>query len=316
MAYQHKEFFIQSSRDNTKLYGQAWIKPGANRIIVFNHGFGEHSGRYSNIIQFFKDSDVSFYGLDMRGHGKSEGKRGHAASFELFVDDLADFIQEVRRRENKEKVLLLGHSMGGVVVIRYALEGINQDYLYAVVTSAAALKIPTNAFQRVQIAAAGILRKIAPSVTLDANLNVNLVSRDPAVVKAYVEDPLVHGKISFSMGYELFQQGGIANRKAGILRTPILVLHGLADGIADPSGSLEFYNHLAYKNKRMKTYKGLYHEIMNELSPDKEKVLKDIKDFVDSLVPEKTKQAAKKKGAAKSPKKKPSPKKKAAAKKR
>ncbi|MFB5651818.1 alpha/beta hydrolase [Leptospira wolffii] len=316
MAYQHKEFFIQSSRDNTKLYAQAWIKPGANRVIVFNHGFGEHSGRYSNLIQFFKDSDVSFYGFDMRGHGKSEGKRGHAASFELFVDDLADFVQEVRKRENKDKILLLGHSMGGVVVIRYSLEGINQDYLHAVITSAAALKIPTNPVQRIQISIAGFLRKIAPSVTLDANLNVNLISRDPEVVQAYVSDPLVHGKISLSMGYELFQQGAIANKKAGILRTPILILHGLADGIADPSGSLEFYNHLAYKNKRMKTYKGLYHEIMNELSPDKEKVLKDIKDFVDSLVPEKAPLGKKAGAKASLSKKKASPKKKVAAKKK
>ncbi|PNV71128.1 alpha/beta fold hydrolase, partial [Leptospira inadai] len=83
MAYQHKEFYIQSSRDNTKLYCQAWIKPDANRVLVFNHGFGEHSGRYVNLINYFKDSDVSFYGLDMRGHGKSDGKRGHADTFEL-----------------------------------------------------------------------------------------------------------------------------------------------------------------------------------------------------------------------------------------
>ncbi|EQA45104.1 putative lysophospholipase [Leptospira broomii serovar Hurstbridge str. 5399] len=288
MAYQHKEFYIQSSRDNTKLYCQAWIKPDANRVLVFNHGFGEHSGRYGNLINYFKDSDVSFYGFDMRGHGKSDGKRGHADTFELFVDDLADFIQEVRRREKKDKILLLGHSMGGVVVIRYALEGINQDYLHAVVACSPALKIPANTFQKFQIAVAGFLRKLSPGTTLDANLDVNLISHDPEVVKAYVEDPLVHGKISFSMGYELFQQGEIANKKAAILRTPILILHGLGDKIADPAGSLEFYNHLVYKNKRIKTYPGFYHETMNEVSPDKETVLKDIKEFLDSLVPEKT----------------------------
>ncbi|TGK00252.1 alpha/beta hydrolase [Leptospira langatensis] len=314
MAYQHKEFFIQSSRDNTKLYGQAWTKSGANRVVVFCHGFGEHSGRYSNLIQYFKDSDANFYGLDLRGHGKSEGKRGHAASFELFVDDLADFIQEVRKRENKDKILLLGHSMGGVVVIRYALEGINQDYIYGVVACSSALKIPTTAVQRAQIAIAGFLRKIAPSTTLDANLDTSLVSRDPEVVQAYIDDPLVHGKISFSMGYELFQQGEIANKKAGILRTPILILHGLADKIADPSGSLEFYNHLVYKNKRMKTYKGFFHELMNEPAGEREKVLKDIKEFMDSLVPERSKPAPKK--ATKKPSSKPSAKKKVAAKKK
>ncbi|TGK15238.1 alpha/beta hydrolase [Leptospira fluminis] len=287
MAYQHKEFYIQSSRDNTKLYCQAWTKPDANRVMVINHGFGEHSGRYNNLLNYFKDSDINFYALDMRGHGKSDGKRGHADTFELFVDDLADLVQEVRRREKKDKILLLGHSMGGAVVIRYALEGINQDYLYAVVASAPALKIPANAFQKIQIAAAGFLRKISPATTLDANLDINLLSHDPEVVKAYAADPLVHGKVSFSMGYELFQQGEIANKKAPILRTPILILHGLADRIADPAGSLEFYNHLVYKNKRIKTYPNLYHEIMNETSPEKENVLKDIKEFVDSLVPEK-----------------------------
>ncbi|PJZ69670.1 lysophospholipase [Leptospira perolatii] len=310
MAYQHKEFFIRSSRDNTKLYCQAWIKPGAHRVIVVQHGFGEHSGRYSNILDYFKDSDVNFYAMDLRGHGKSEGKRGHADSFDLYVDDLAHFIREVRKREHKEKIFLVGHSMGGVVSIRYALEGINQDYLYALVTTAAALKIPTNPFQKFQISLAGFLRKLSPATTLDANLNLSLLSRDQEVVKAYAEDPLVHGKISLSMGYELFQQGKIANKKAGILRTPILILHGQKDGISDPSGSLEFYNHLIYKNKRMKTYPGCFHELMNELSPDKELVLKDIKDFIDSLVSEKSgpKKAAKKK--------KPAPKKKAPSKKK
>ncbi|PJZ25316.1 lysophospholipase [Leptospira hartskeerlii] len=316
MAYQHKEFFFQSSRDNTKLYAQAWTKSGANRVIVFCHGFGEHSGRYSNLIQYFKDSDVNFYGLDLRGHGKSDGKRGHASGFEAFVDDLADFVQEVRKREHRDKILLLGHSMGGVVVIRYALEGINQDYIYGVVACSSALKIPTTPFQRFQISVAGFLRKIAPSTTLDANLDTNLVSRDPEVVQAYIDDPLVHGKVSFSMGYELFQQGAIANKKAGILRTPILILHGLADGIADPAGSLEFYNHLVYKNKRMKTYKGFYHELMNEPVGEREKVLKDIKEFMDSLVPERAKSSDKKLSPKKASKSKPSPKKKVAAKKK
>lgn len=103
MTFHHKEFHILSSSDKSKLYCQSWTKPNSNRLLIFHHGFGEHSGRYANLIRYFSKSDINFYSFDMRGHGNSDGKRGHSDSFDLYVRDLADFVSEVLKREQKER---------------------------------------------------------------------------------------------------------------------------------------------------------------------------------------------------------------------
>ncbi|RHX89010.1 alpha/beta hydrolase [Leptospira stimsonii] len=286
MTFHHKEFYILSGSDKSKLYCQSWTKPNANRLLIFHHGFGEHSGRYTNLLRFFAKSDINFYSFDMRGHGRSEGRRGHADSFDQYVRDLSDFASEVLKREQKDRFFLLGHSLGGAVALRYSQEGINQDNILGLILSSPALLVRMDFKKQLKKIAAGFLSKISPTTTVDAELDLQFLSHDPDVIEAYRQDPLVHGKVSFRMGSELLEIGPKLIKKAGILRCPVLILHGQEDGIVDVNGSTELYKNLIYRNKRIKIYPGLYHELMNEFPEHREPVFQDIQAFLETLVRE------------------------------
>ncbi|TGM00949.1 alpha/beta hydrolase [Leptospira barantonii] len=287
MTFHHKEFYILSSSDKSKLYCQSWTKPNANRLMIFHHGFGEHSGRYTNLLRFFAKSDINFYSFDMRGHGNSEGKRGHADSFDLYVRDLSDFAKEVLKRERKDRFFLLGHSLGGAVTLRYSQEGINQDNILGLILGSPALRVRMDFKKNLKRIAAGFLSKISPSTIVDAELDLHYLSHDPEVIEAYQQDPLVHGKVSLKMGTELLEIGPKLIKKANVLRCPTLILHGQEDGLIDYNGSTELYKNLIYRNKRIKIYPGLYHELMNEFPEHRDVVLSDIRDFLETIQREK-----------------------------
>lgn len=251
--------------------------------MIVHHGFGEHSGRYANLLRFFGKSDINFYSFDMRGHGRSEGRRGHADSFDQYVRDLSDFASEVLKREQKDRFFLLGHSLGGAVALRYSQEGINQDNILGLILSAPALMVRMDFKKQLKKIAAGFLSKISPSTIVDAELDLQFLSHDPDVIEAYRQDPLVHGKVSLRMGSELLEIGPKLIKKAGVLRCPVLILHGQEDGIVDVNGSAELYKNLIYRNKRIKIYPGLYHELMNEYPEHREVVFQDIQAFLETL---------------------------------
>ncbi|MBW0432235.1 alpha/beta hydrolase [Leptospira yasudae] len=288
MTFHHKEFYILSSSDKSKLYCQSWTKPNANRVMIFHHGFGEHSGRYTNLLRYFAKSDINFYSFDMRGHGNSEGKRGHADSFDLYVRDLSDFANEVLKREQKDRFFLLGHSLGGAVALRYAQEGINQDNILGLVLGSPALKVKMDFQKQLKKFVGSFLSRISPATLVDAELDLHYLSHDPDVIEAYKQDPLVHGKVSLRMGTELLELGPKLIKKANVIRCPVLILHGQEDGLVDVNGSMELYKNLIYRNKRMKIYPGLYHEIMNEFPEHRDEVFGDIQAFLDTILREKS----------------------------
>ncbi|EMJ95561.1 putative lysophospholipase [Leptospira kirschneri str. JB] len=287
MTFHHKEFHILSSSDKSKLYCQSWTKPNSNRLLIFHHGFGEHSGRYANLVRYFSKSDINFYSFDMRGHGNSDGKRGHSDSFDLYVRDLADFVSEVLKREHKERFFLLGHSLGGAITLRYSQEGINQDNILGLILGSPALMVRMDFRKKLKKFAAGILSKISPSSVVDAELDLQYLSHDPEVIESYKQDPLVHGKVSLKMGTELLEIGPKLIKKANVLRCPVLILHGQEDGLVDVNGSTELYKNLIYRNKRIKIYPGFYHELMNEFPEHREMVLNDIQTFLETIQREK-----------------------------
>jgi acylglycerol lipase len=286
MSYTNIQSSFKSSRDGTHIFYQSWIKPHANRVLVVQHGFGEHSGRYKNIVDKLHDSDVNIYALDARGHGNSEGKRGHVDQFQYYIDDLSDLVRIAKEKENQDKIFLLGHSLGGVISLQYTLEVNNQDNLHALLLSAPGLKIKMDPEKEVKKIASQYLAMLFPDFTIDANLDVNFLSRDSNVVAAYKNDKLVHGKISFQMGNNLFYLSKAIYNKVHTVRIPVLVMHGDADHIADCNGSKELFKYFQFNNKTLKIYHGLYHEIMNEPKPDRDIVLNDIKNFINSIVPE------------------------------
>lgn len=281
MSFQNKQSVFKSSKDGIKIFYQSWTKPNAKRVLVIQHGFGEHSDRYENIINKLQDDDINIYALDSRGHGRSEGIRGHVDQFQLYIDDLAELIHIAKEENNVSKVLLLGHSLGGVIVLQYVSEAYNQDNISALIVSAPALRVKMDLEKEIKKFLCEYLASLMPSMTTDANLDLNYLSRDRAVIDAYKRDPLVHGKISFQMGHNFFHLAEAIFHKAHVIKIPIIIIHGEKDGIADVDGSRELFKHLTVEDKQIKIYPSLYHELMNELPADREIVLNDLKQFID-----------------------------------
>ncbi|MEM7183482.1 MAG: lysophospholipase [Spirochaetota bacterium] len=279
-TFTHKENSFRATRDGTHIYYQSWTKPDAKKLLVIQHGFGEHSGRYGNIVQRFSGESVSIYALDARGHGNSEGKRGHVEQFQYYIDDLADLIHIAREKEKKEKIILLGHSLGGVIALQYTLELNNQDYMHALIVSSPGLKVKMDLEKEVKKVASQYLAIFFPDFTVDANLDLKFLTRDTSVIKAYQNDKLTHGKISFQMANNLFYLSRAIYHKVHNIKIPVYLFHGEADGIADIRGSRELFAKMTGDNKTFKSYPGLYHELMNELPKDRERVLDGIVEFL------------------------------------
>lgn len=171
------------------LYYQCWLpadEPKAILLVV--HGLAEHSGRYSNVVNYFVPRGYAVYGFDQRGHGKSGGVRGYVGRFSYFVDDLDIFLRLVKSRHRNVKTFLVGHSMGGTIATIYAI--LHQDKFDGLVLSGALLGTPTDV-AAVTIFAARILSLILPKAGLYV-IDAEGISRDKSVVKAYLADPLVY----------------------------------------------------------------------------------------------------------------------------
>lgn len=282
MAYRNETGTFASSKDGFELFWQKWL-PAENprRVVVIQHGFGEHSGRYGNVLKAFENDSTAFYALDSRGHGHSPGKRGHVDQFQQYVDDLGDLVQIARKENGGGKVFLLGHSLGGLISLQYALESNNQDNLVGLALSSAFLKMDMDLEKKIKKGVAGLFVRFMPAVTMDANLDVTNISHDPEVVKAYEEDPLVHGKVSFQMGVNSFALGEVLISKAHRLTIPTLVWTGTDDRIVSPDGSRELFAALQTQDKTFQEYPGLYHETMNEAGEAKWEVLADLKTWLD-----------------------------------
>ncbi len=277
--YSHSESTFQSSKDDFPIYFQKWTPQRVRKVLVIQHGFGEHSGRYQNIREAFEGTDTAFYALDSRGHGRTGGKRGHVDQFQLYVDDLADFIQLVRKENMNDEVYLLGHSLGGVIALQYALQGTNQTNLAALIVSSPGLIIEMDPAKQVKKVMATLFSSIAPAATLDAGLDLTYLSHDQSVIDAYKADPLVHGKISFQMGSNLFHVGKSIFEKASHLTIPVYVFQGTGDKIVSPESAKHLYEMLKTEDRTLKMYDGLFHETMNELPADRQKVLGDLRQW-------------------------------------
>lgn len=243
--------------------------PKANIIIV--HGLGEHSGRYAQTAATLNIAGFNVYGYDHRGHGKSEGARAYIRDFHDYLKDLYDVIAYVKKDSPNIKNYILGHSMGGFIAALFGITTKNE--IDGMILSAALT-------QSVRQTAGGMrslvkmMGRISPKFSLGNDLG-KIVSKDPNVTKAYMEDMLNCKKITMGL-YNQFLIKGIdfVKAHANEFQYPVLILHGENDLIIDYSASKIFYENISSQDKTLKTYPGLYHEIMNE--PEKETVMHDI----------------------------------------
>jgi alpha-beta hydrolase superfamily lysophospholipase len=258
-----------------ELYYQCWqpvTRPKA--IVAVVHGHGEHSGRYNNVVDWFVPKGYAVYAFDLRGHGRSPGKRGYIESFAEYRNDAAAFLDLVRSEEPNSKVFLLGHSQGGLIALNYVLH--DGAGLAGVVASGPVLSPPGISPLLIQLSK--VLSSVWPGLSLATGMDTTALSRDPAVVEAYVNDPLVHAKGTPRLGAETLVAVDWTQAHAAEMALPCLIVHGSDDRLCPPEGSQRFYESVTFADIERVEYEGYYHEVFNE--PGKEKVLADVEAWV------------------------------------
>ncbi len=265
------------ARGSSRLYRQSWLPDGEPRAaIIVVHGLGEHSSRYAHVAKRLTDRHIAVHTLDHYGHGKSDGHSGHVPRFSVFLDGVAALLERVRNEHPSLPLLLLGHSMGGLIAARFLLH-------HEAEFRAAALSGPAFATDEAPPAIVlwinRILSAILPTLPMIA-LDGTLVSRDPAVVDAYLNDPLVHhGKLTSRLIAELSAAMDDTLSRAAEVQLPLLVMHGELDKLTAPSGSITFHANAGSADKTLKMYPGLFHEIFNE--PEQDAVLADLGNWLE-----------------------------------
>jgi len=242
-------------------------------MVVVVHGLGEHSGRYGWLANSLTAEGIAFYGFDQRGHGRSGGCRGDVRSFGDYLDDLAAFEREVRKREPSMPLFLMGHSLGAIVAVLYAFD--HQSKLAGLIAASGAFQLASEP-GRVPLAAARLLSSFAPCLTRGNGLKPEELSGDPDVIAAFRADPLIGHKVTVRWVTEFFDNYKQAICRAAELHLPLLVLHGRADRIARVDGSEAFFNAAGSSDKTLHIYPGLHHELYNEEASGRRKVFADL----------------------------------------
>ena len=269
-----------TGRNNFSLYRQAWLPDAAPKaILLVVHGIAEHSGRYTNLVNYFVPKGYAVYSFDLRGHGKSDGKRSYVERFSYYLDDLQTFFNLVRTENPNTKTFMVGHSMGSTIAIDYALQYPGE--LQGLIISGTTLKLGSS-ISKASILTAKILSVILPKMGVSA-LDPGGISRDPAVVAAYVNDSLNYtGKLSARFGVELLKTMQMLRSRLSEISLPLLIMQGSQDRISDPSSSKLLFDGVSSKDKTMKIYEGFYHEIFND--PERQQVFSDIEAWLKARV--------------------------------
>jgi len=263
-----------------RLFTRTWLpEPEPGGAVVLAHGAGEHCGRYEHVAARLVAEGFGVHALDHRGHGRSEGRRAYVDRIANTVADIDQLVTIARERHPGQPLFLLGHSMGGCLAIAYALE--RQQRLDGLLLSAPLAALETAS--PVTRVLGKLLSAVTPTLGL-FDVDPERVSRDPDVVRAYVEDPLVHhGKLPARTVGELAAAVEGFPARVPELRLPLLVMHGTGDKIVPLAGSLMVHDGAGSDDKQLELYDGLYHEILNE--PEQQRVMDDVVAWLQARLP-------------------------------
>lgn len=272
----HSEDFL-SANDGTKLYYQIW-KPDTTpkAIIQIVHGLAEHSSRYMNVVNTLIPAGFGIYAKDHRGHGKSEGTRGYVDTFTDYIDDEITFTKLIQEQEPNIPIFLLGHSLGSMISVFYASK--HSDNFTGLILSGTGFPA-TSKVNPLVLMMARIFSKVWPKGKIKLDL-ADEISRDPEVVDSYMNDPLVFKKITYQFGGEMLKATKNLPDAFSSIKIPVLGQSGDSDTLMlDPS---KLFSFIALSDKDLKIYKGLFHEVYNELETDRNIVLNDLKEWLES----------------------------------
>lgn len=255
-----------------------WTPEADSRgVVVLAHGYAEHARRYDHVAARFAETGLVTYALDHRGHGRSGGRRVYLRDITEYTGDFHTLVGIARSEHPGATLTVLGHSMGGGIVFTYGVE--HPDDYDAMVLSGPAVNAQASV-PPLKLAMAKVLGRIAPGLPVE-NLPADAVSRDPQVVAAYENDPLVHhGRLPAGVGRALIAVGETMPSRAAAITAPLLVVHGDKDRLIPVAGSRQLIECVGSPDAHLKVYPGLYHEVFNE--PEKDLVLDDVTSWIES----------------------------------
>lgn len=264
------------------LPGHVWCAERPRALVAIVHGLGEHSGRYAALASDLVRARFTVVALDLPGHGRSEGQRGDIPSWEQLRDAIVPAMFTATRGLDEQPadlpVILMGHSMGGVIALDHALA--HPRLLYGLVLSAPALQPPVPPWWK--LALARVAARVTPTAGFPNGLDPEGLSRDPEVVRAYREDPLVHDRISPRTYFAFLAAARRCARELRGLRVPTLTIQGMADTMVDPKGSLAASGVAPHGMMRLMTLSGVRHESFNDLG--RETLVRDLVAWLDVVL--------------------------------
>jgi len=268
-----------AAADGAELFYQAWLPAGESRFVLVNlHGLGDHSGLYPGLAQHFPPRGVTLYAFDLRGNGRSSGQRGYVGSWGQYRDDLQRFLRLVHDWEPGKAVFLLGNSLGGLIVLDYALTA-SRDVAGVI---AAAPPLGRLGVPPLLMALGQMLSRVLPRFSMRAGMDLTGLARDPAVVEAVLADPLFHRRGTARLSTEVVETIARVQSHASDLSVPLLLLHGSADRMVPPDGSREFFSKLHYPDRKFLEYPGAYHALFADIGADH--VLNDVSEWLEAHV--------------------------------
>ncbi|EDX87649.1 hydrolase, alpha/beta fold family protein [Synechococcus sp. PCC 7335] len=239
-------------------------------VLAIVHGLGEHSGRYCQIVSGLTAAGYAVFGFDNQGHGKSEGQRGHIDRWQDYRENTQAFLSLIRQQEPTAPLFLMGHSLGGLIVLDYVLRSSNSAAfqtlnVQGLIVSAPPFQPTIGTASRRRMVLARLLSRLLPRFSLNMGLNQGGLSRDPSVADQAAEDPLTHSSVTLRWGSETLSTLAWVKDHIDQLTLPLLLTHGEADPIISPSGSKMIFQQVNSRDKTLKIYPGSYHEPHNDL---------------------------------------------------
>lgn len=272
------EITVASEHDGLLLKGFHWAAPKPIAVMSLVHGFGEHSGRYAHMASYLNSKNISVVTLDLRGHGRSDGRRGFCPDYNLLLGDVNALLNKTRESYPDLPHMLYGHSMGGGLVLNHQLKS-GPDDIKAVMASAPFIE-PADRISGPQRAIVKLLGKIAPKLSLGNKIDGNKISRLAAEQEAYLSDPLNHGNLGVGLAIGMVEGGEWILDNAPNWTKPLLIVHARDDQLTDFAASQAFA--AKAQNCTFIPYEDCEHEIHNDCH--RTEVYKAASDFIESHI--------------------------------
>ena len=246
------------------IYFEQWLPADreSRAVIAIVHGFGEYTGLYGSVAEFFVASGYAVFAMDLRGHGRSPGPRGFIRDWSDYREDVASLLELAGKTVAGKPVFLLGNSLGGLIAIEYALHYPAQ--LRGLIGMSPALgKIGVAKFL---LWVSRMLSRVWPAFTLDSGIDSEAMTRDRSAAARIEADPMVHGRGSARLGTEVQDTIAAVRQRAGELTVPVLIQHGDVDTVTDPKDSRWFFERIRISDKELRLYPGSYHNLCIDLN--------------------------------------------------